>query len=78
MKLARPNAQHRSAQRDTARLDWLERKTVNVRDPLLYGSRNVFWANPGDERNGEKEGAPSDLRKQIDEAMKAEAASVGR
>lgn len=51
---------------DTARLDWLERHVVNVRIPLRYGSRDLFWANPPDE--DEAPGLPT-LREQIDAAL---------
>lgn len=52
---------------DTARLDWLETMTVNVRTPLLYGSHDLFWANPDDSFEGQI--GPSDIRAQIDNAM---------
>jgi hypothetical protein len=48
---------------DTARLDWLESMTVNVRQHLRYGSTNVFWAGP---EEGDGEILPSDLRQKID------------
>ena len=51
---------------DTRRLDWLASMTVNVRVPLRYGSRNLFWASPDDE-DGHFE--PSDLREKIDKHM---------
>jgi len=49
------------AERDTARLNWLENMTVNVRVPLVYGSRDLFWATPGEEK-----GEISDLRAKVD------------
>ncbi len=52
---------------DKRRLDWLERQSVSVRTPLLYGSRERFIASPED-RDAEED-MPSDLRKRIDAAM---------
>lgn len=55
---------------DTERLDWLETKTVNVRNPLRYGSADMFWASPED-IDGEAPG-PNDIRAKIDAARKGE------
>lgn len=53
---------------DKARLDWLETKVVNVREPLLYGSRDLFWSSPeGDEETPPEQVGPSDIRAQIDQ-----------
>ncbi|MDN8071135.1 hypothetical protein [Burkholderia vietnamiensis] len=54
---------------DTARLDWLCERVVNVRHPLLYGSRDMFWASPTDDDSGH---SPSDIRAQIDAARAGE------
>jgi hypothetical protein len=54
---------------DTARMDWLEKQVVNVRAPLRYGSRDMFWASP-EEVDGGPDG-PSDLRARIDAAQAA-------
>ncbi|SOE37597.1 hypothetical protein [Delftia acidovorans] len=54
---------------DTARMDWLEKQVVNVRAPLRYGSRDLFWASP-EEVDGGPDG-PSDLRARIDAAQAA-------
>jgi len=54
---------------DTARMDWLEKQVVNVRAPLRYGSRDLFWASP-EEADGGPDG-PSDLRARIDAAQAA-------
>ena len=54
---------------DTARMDWLETQVVNVRAPLRYGSRDLFWASP-EEVDGGPDG-PSDLRARIDAAQAA-------
>ncbi len=56
--------------RDTARMDWLEAQVVNVRAPLRYGSRDLFWASP-EEVDGGPDG-PSDLRARIDAAQAKE------
>lgn len=50
---------------DRARLDWLERKTVNVRVPLVHGTRTLFWSSPDDD---EDENAKSNIREAIDQA----------
>jgi hypothetical protein len=55
--------------RDTARMDWLEAQVVNVRAPLRYGSRDLFWASPEEVDGGPDR--PSDLRARIDAAQAA-------
>jgi hypothetical protein len=50
-------------------MDWLEKQVVNVRAPLRYGSRDMFWASP-EEVDGGPDG-PSDLRARIDAAQAA-------
>lgn len=55
---------------DAARLDWLETMVVNVRQPLRYGSRDLFWASPEDMDGGPD--GPSGIRKQIDAARAAQ------
>jgi len=52
--------------RDAARLDWLEKMTVNVRIPLRYGSRDLFWTSPDDD---DSDVGPSDIRAKIDIAI---------
>ena len=61
---------------DTERLDWLETMTVNVRHPLRYGSRNLFWSSPEDMDGGPS--GPSDIRKQIDAARAGQAQGGAR
>lgn len=51
---------------DAKRLDWLERRHVEVRTPLRYGSRANFHACP------DLEEVTSDLRASIDAAIAAE------
>lgn len=49
---------------DKQRLDWLEKKVVQVRIPLRYGSKDLFWSSPDIEDD------VSDLRNRIDECIK--------
>lgn len=51
---------------DTRRLDWLELRYCEVREPLLHGSKLLFNANVSldDERDDE----PSNIRELIDKA----------
>lgn len=58
------------AREDTARMDWLEYRTVNVREPLVHGSRNLFWTNIDTSFEGEE--GPSDIRAKIDAALNGE------
>jgi hypothetical protein len=48
---------------DKERLDQLERLTVNVRQPMVHGSMDLFWASPKDNDGDEQ---PSDIRAQLD------------
>jgi len=48
---------------DSVRLDWLENQSVNVRAPLLFGSRELFHAAPA---RGDDYESPSDIRGMID------------
>jgi len=57
-------------QADKRRLDWLEYKVVNVRLPLVHGSRDLFWSSPED-LDGDCE--KSNLRQAIDTKMKGTA-----
>lgn len=52
---------------DAARMDWLEDQHVEVRVPLVYGSRSRFHASP---LQGDGSEDPSNIREQIDAAMK--------
>lgn len=58
-------------QDDTRRMDWLVSKTVNVREPLVYGSRDLFWSQSI--TDGYEDYHATKLREQIDEAMLAAA-----
>lgn len=54
---------------DTRRMDWLVSKTVNVREPLVYGSHDLFWSQTiSDDWEEEHK---TTLREQIDAAMAA-------
>lgn len=55
---------------DKIRMDWLVSKTVNVREPLVYGSRDLFWSQAVSEEWEEYH--KTTLREQIDAAMKKE------
>lgn len=52
---------------DTLRLNWLTRMDVEVRQPLVHGSRQLFLATPTEVEGGDDE--PSNLRAQIDYQM---------
>lgn len=54
---------------DTERLDWLSRLIVEVRSPLVYGSRRVFLGVPGGDEETDMD-EPWGLRGAIDKAMK--------
>jgi len=54
---------------DTRRMDWLVSKTVNVREPMVYGSHDLFWSQTiSDDWDEEHK---TTLREQIDAAMAA-------
>lgn len=54
---------------DTRRMDWLVSKTVNVREPMVYGSHDLFWSQTiSDDWEEEHK---TTLREQIDAAMAA-------
>lgn len=54
---------------DAERLDWLSRLIVEVRAPMLYGSRQVIFGAPGGDEETDMD-EPWDLRGAIDKAMK--------
>ncbi|WP_426770284.1 DUF551 domain-containing protein [Klebsiella michiganensis] len=54
---------------DTLRMDWLVSKTVNVREPMVYGSHSLFWSQTISDDWSEVHATT--LREQIDEAMLA-------
>lgn len=61
--ISRLQSELEAAREDTRRLDFLEHHTVNVRVPLVHGSRDLFWAHPDDSYEGET--GPSDIRARI-------------
>jgi len=68
--VTRLTLQVESAEADSKRMDWLETKTVNVRDHARYGSFDRFWAKPSG--GDEEDLGPSDIREQIDAARNQE------
>lgn len=52
---------------DTKRMDWLVSKTVNVREPLRYGSRHLFWSEAVTDEEDDHHATL--LREQIDTAI---------
>lgn len=54
---------------DVRRMDWLVSKTVNVREPMVYGSHSLFWSQTITDE--EDDYHATKLREQIDEAMAA-------
>lgn len=72
---AKPEAAQSDMARDAERLNWLETMVVNVRAPMFYGSRNLFWATPENDDPTYPAG-PSDIRAQIDAAMQKGAGHV--
>jgi hypothetical protein len=64
-------SQHlRAPWEDTERLDWMEMQVVEVRTPLVYGSRANFITSP-EQDDPAFPAEPSDLRKRIDAAKGA-------
>lgn len=59
---------------DIRRMDWLVSKTVDVREPMVYGSQSIFWSQTITDE--EDEYHATKLREQIDAAMAAEQAAA--
>ena len=59
---------------DVRRMDWLVSKTVNVREPLVYGSHNILWSQAITDEQDDHHATK--LREQIDAAMAAENAAA--
>ncbi|HDR2893450.1 TPA: hypothetical protein I4G69_004365 [Enterobacter asburiae] len=59
---------------DVQRMDWLVSKTVNVREPLVYGSHNILWSQAITDEQDDHHATK--LREQIDAAMEAENAAA--
>ncbi len=61
-------------QDDVRRMDWLVSKTVDVREPMVYGSHSIFWSQTITDE--EDDYHATKLREQIDAAMAAELAAA--
>lgn len=59
---------------DVRRMDWLVSKTVDVREPMVYGSHRLFWSQTITDE--EDDYHATKLREQIDAAMAAENAAA--
>ncbi|WGG56879.1 hypothetical protein QCD67_06560 [Enterobacter roggenkampii] len=59
---------------DVRRMDWLVSKTVDVREPMVYGSHSLFWSQTITDE--EDDYHATKLREQIDAAMAAERAAA--
>lgn len=57
-------------QDDALRMDWLVSKTVDVREPMVYGSHSIFWSQTITDEDDDYHATK--LREQIDAAMAAE------
>ena len=58
---------------DVLRMDWLVSKTVDVREPMVYGSHSIFWSQTITDEDDDYHATK--LREQIDAAMAAEQAA---
>lgn len=61
-------------QDDVSRMDWLVSKTVDVREPMAYGSHSLFWSQTITDE--EDDYHATKLREQIDAAMAVEQAAA--
>lgn len=59
---------------DVLRMDWLVSKTVDVREPMVYGSHSIFWSKTITDEDDDYHATK--LREQIDAAMAAEQAAA--
>lgn len=59
---------------DVLRMDWLVSKTVDVREPMVYGSHSIFWSQTITDEDDDYHATK--LREQIDAAMAAEQAAA--
>lgn len=59
---------------DVCRMDWLVSKTVDVREPMVYGSHSLFWSQTITDE--EDDYHATKLREQIDAAMAVEQAAA--
>ena len=59
---------------DVRRMDWLVSKTIDVREPMVYGSHSIFWSQTITDEDDDYHATK--LREQIDAAMAAEQAAA--
>lgn len=59
---------------DVLRMDWLVSKTVDVREPMVYGIHSIFWSQTITDEDDDYHATK--LREQIDAAMAAEQAAA--
>lgn len=59
---------------DVLRMDWLVSKTVDVREPMVYGSHSIFWSQTITDEDDDYHATK--LREQIDAAMATEQAAA--
>ena len=59
---------------DVRRMDWLVSKTIDVREPMVYGSHSIFWSQTITDEDDDYHATK--LREQIDAAMAAEHRSM--
>lgn len=52
---------------DRKRMDWLETKVVNVREPMVYGSKDILWSFELTDENDT--GYVTKIRQQIDRQL---------
>lgn len=59
---------------DVLRMDWLVSKTVDVREPMVYGSHSILWSQTITDEDDDYHATK--LREQIDAARAAEQAAA--
>lgn len=72
--VANENGNYPVIQDDALRMDWLVSKTVDVREPMVYGSHSIFWSQTITDEDDDYHATK--LREQIDAAMAAEKAAA--
>lgn len=68
--IVRLEAYQKECPNDTTRMNWLEMQDVEVRTPLVYGSRKNFEAYLDIQEGGDD---PSNIRQAIDSAITQQA-----
>lgn len=59
---------------DVRRMEWLVSKTIDVREPMVYGSHSILWSQTITDEDDDYHATK--LREQIDAAMAAEQAAA--